>query len=307
MGEFSEAATAETAPRVGFREAVLNFLKRPGTVTFLQLLPGTLWIAVFVGISLVSTGLFSFWKSGFSGLKEVYNTENYTSTLTDNTFWDQTGWTFQVVAILLAGVIFISYPAAYFLWRVVKSERVQTAILLLCIIPFWTSYLTRMITWIPMFGRQGLVNQALQKIGIIDQPLSFLLYTPYSMMLALWFLYVVFMIGPIFFSMTRIDESLIAAASTLGARPWKVFVRVILPLTKPGLLAGSLFVVILGFAEFFTERVIGGAQNPMMAQLIQSQVYIFNFAKASAISMLLIVITLAVVSVMLRFVDIRKI
>jgi putative spermidine/putrescine transport system permease protein len=265
MGEVSDAAVAGTGPRGGFRMAVIGFLKRPGTITFLQLLPGTLWIAVFVGISLVSTGLFSFWKSGFSGLKPTYNTDNYTSTLSDNTFWTQTGWTFEVVAMLLGGVILISYPAAYFLWRVVESDRLKTAILLLCIIPFWTSYLTRMITWIPMFGRQGLVNQALEKIGIIDQPVSFLLYTPYSMMLALWFLYIVFMIGPIFFSMTRIDESLLAAASTLGARPWKVFVRVILPLTKPGLLAGSLFVVILGFDEFFTERVIGGAEHPMLA------------------------------------------
>lgn len=303
----AEAPAVEAARRAGAREAAVAFLKRPGTITFLQLLPGTLWIVVFVGISLVSTVLFSFWKSGFAGLKPVYNVDNYTSTLTDNTFWSQTGWTFEVVAILLAGIIFISYPAAFFLWRVVKSERVQTAILLLCIIPFWTSYLTRMITWIPMFGREGVVNHALMKLGIVDHPLSFLLYTPYSMMLALWFLYVVFMIGPIFFSMTRIDESLIAAASTLGARPWKVLVRIILPLTKPGLLAGSLFVVVLGFSEFFTERAIGGAQHPMLAQLIQSQVYIFNFAKASAISMLLIVISLAVVSFMLRFIDIRKI
>ena len=297
----------EAARPAGARKSAAAFLKRPGAITFLQLLPGTLWIVVFVGISLVSTAMFSFWKSGFSGLKPIYNVDNYTSTLTDNTFWSQTVWTFEVVAILLAGVILISYPAAFFLWRVVKSERAQTAILLLCIIPFWTSYLTRMITWIPMFGREGVVNHALTKLGLVDQPLSFLLYTPYSMMLSLWFLYVVFMIGPIYFSMTRIDESLIAAASTLGARPWKVLVRIILPLTKPGLLAGSLFVVLFGFAEFFTERAIGGAQQPMLAQLVQSQVYIFNFAKASAISMLLIVISLAVVSFMLRFIDIRKI
>src|SRR3990170_5254400 len=104
----------EAARPAGARKSAAAFLKRPGAITFLQLLPGTLWIVVFVGISLVSTAMFSFWKSGFSGLKPIYNVDNYTSTLTDNTFWSQTVWTFEVVAILLPGVILFSpLPAPF--------------------------------------------------------------------------------------------------------------------------------------------------------------------------------------------------
>src|SRR4030095_12990743 len=106
--------------------------------------------------------------------------------------------------------------------------------------------------------------------GIIGEPIEILLYTPYAMMWALWFLYIVFMIGPLYHSMRRIDEDVIAAAAVLGATPMRTFFHVVLPLTKPGLMAGALFVVVLGLGEFFTERVIGGAQHPLRAGLIHT-------------------------------------
>jgi putative spermidine/putrescine transport system permease protein len=190
---------------------------------------------------------------------------------------------------------------------VLRDDRWKTAILLLCIVPFWTSYLTRTITWLPMFGREGVVNHVLLYLGIVKEPLQILLYTPYSMMLGFWVLYIVFMIGPLYFSMTKIDEDVMSAAAVLGATPIKTFFRVVVPMTKPGLMAGSLFVVVLGLGEFFTERVIGGAQNPMLAGLILRQIDIFQWASASAIAVVLIAVTLAIVSTMLRFFDLRKI
>jgi putative spermidine/putrescine transport system permease protein len=190
---------------------------------------------------------------------------------------------------------------------VIKTPYWKSALLLLFIVPFWTSYLTRTITWIPMFGREGVVNQALLALGVIDQPLEFLLYSSYSMMVALWFLFIVFMIGPLYFSMQRIDEDIVSAAAVFGANPWRTFFLVVVPLTLPGLMAGALFVVVLGLAEFFTERAIGGAQNPMLAGLIQRDIDVFQWAGASAIAVLLITITLIAVGVMLRFFDIRRI
>ena len=281
---------------------------KPGLTTFLLLLPGTLWMLVFVGIALGSIIIFSFWTSGFTGLRPDYTLDNYRSLLArDSSFWRITLWTFEVVIMLLAGVIVLSYPAAYALWRVIKTPHWKSALLLLFIVPFWTSYLTRTITWLPMFGREGVVNHLLLKLGVIGQPLEFLLYSRYSMMVALWFLFIVFMIGPLYFSMQRIDEDIVSAAAVFGARPWKTFFLVIVPLTLPGLMAGSLFVVVLGLAEFFTERAIGGAQNPMLAGLIQRQIDVFQWAGASAIAVMLIIMTLIVVGVMLRFFDIRRI
>jgi putative spermidine/putrescine transport system permease protein len=293
--------------RAGRKPRLRTLRKRPGFTTFLLLLPGTLWQLLLVGTSLVSVVLFSFWSSGFGGLRAEYTLENYEATFKDETFWDVTLWTFEVVIFVLVGVILIAYPAAYFLWRVVKSNTLRTALLLLTIIPFWTSYLTRTITWIPMFGRNGAINEGLQGIGIIDQPLDILLYSSEAMVFALWFLFIVFMIGPIFFSMTRIDEDIVAAAAVHGAPPWRTLVHVIVPLTKPGLMAGALFVVVLTMAEFFTERAIGGAQNPMLAGMILRQVDILNFARGSAISVILILFTIMVVGVMLRYFDLRKI
>ena len=279
----------------------------PSLRGWLLVLPGTLWMVVVVGIPLGSIILFSFWKSGFAGLKPDYNISNYVKILTSETFWSITLWTYEVILMALGGVILLAYPAAYAVWRIVKDERWKNGIILLCIVPFWTSYLTRTITWLPMFGREGVVNTVLLHLGLVSEPIEMLLYTPYSMMWALWFLYVVFMIGPVYYSMRRIDEDIMSAAAVLGATPLRTFFVVVLPLTKPGLMAGALFVVVLGMGEFFTERVIGGAQHPMLAGLILRQIDIFRWASASAMAVVLTVLTLITVAIMLRFFDLRKV
>ncbi len=281
--------------------------RHPALASWLLVLPGTVWMALFVGIPMASIILFSFWKSGFAGLTPQYNLKNYAALLTSRTFWGITLWTYEVVLMALAGVIVLSYPAAYAIWRVLRDERWKTAVLLLCIVPFWTSYLTRAITWLPMFGREGVVNTVLLFLGVISEPIEILLYTPYSMMWALWFLYIVFMIGPLYHSMRRIDEDVMSAAAVFGATPLRTFFHVVLPLTKPGLMAGALFVVVLGLGEFFTERVIGGAQHPMLAGLILRQIDIFQWASASAIAVALTMLTLITVAAMLRFFDLRRI
>lgn len=275
--------------------------------SWLLVLPGTLWMVTFVGVPLASIVLFSFWKSGFAGLRPDYNLRNYTKILTSDTFWSITLWTYEVILMALAGVILLAYPAAYFIWRVIKDERWKTGIILLCIVPFWTSYLTRTITWLPMFGREGVVNTVLLFLGVINEPIELLLYTPYSMMWGLWFLFIVFMIGPVYYSMRQIDDDVMSAAAVLGANPFRTFFLVVLPMTKPGLMAGSLFVVVLGMGEFFTERVIGGAQNPMLAGLIIRQIDIFQWASASAVAVVLTSLTLGTVAIMLRFFDLRKV
>jgi putative spermidine/putrescine transport system permease protein len=281
---------------------------KPALTTWLLLLPGTLWMLLFVGTSLVSIVVFSFWTSGFTGLKPDYTLANYQSLLKPgSSFWRILFWTLQVVVMLLIGVIALAYPVAYALWRVIKSPYWKSALLLLFIVPFWTSYLTRTITWLPMFGREGVVNQILVGTGLTREPLEFLLYSEFSMMVALWFLFIVFMVGPLYFSMQRIDEDIMSAAAVYGANPWRTFFQVVVPLTLPGLTAGSLFVVVLGLAEFFTERAIGGAQSPMLAGLIQRQIDVFQFAGAAAVAVSLIVITLIAVSILLRFFDIRRI
>jgi len=303
----AKAPAVEVSTTLVVRRGVAFLERHPGVASLLLVLPGTIWMMLFVGIPLASIVLFSFWRSGFAGLVPDYNVENYAALLGGRTFWRITFWTYEVVIIALAGVIVLAYPAAYAIWRVVRDDRWKTAVLLLCVVPFWTSYLTRTITWLPMFGREGVVNRVLLALGVIGEPLEILLYTPYSMMWGLWSLYIVFMIGPLYHSMTKIDEDVMSAAAMLGATPLRTFFHVVLPLTRPGLMAGSLFVMVLGLGEFFTERVIGGAQNPMLAGLILRQIDIFQWASASAIAVTLTVLTLVTVSAMLRLFDLRKV
>src|SRR5919107_1240551 len=243
MAQMTETRTMGGAPVAASERPatvsgrVVNALRgKPALTTGLLLLPGTLWMLLFVGTSLVSIVVFSFWTSGFTGLRPEYTLANYQSLLKPgSSFWAITAWTLQVVALLLLGVIVLSYPVSYALWRVIKS-------------PYWKS--------------------------------------------ALWLLFIVFMVGPIYFAMQRIDEDVMSAAAVYGAGPWRTFFQVVVPLTLPGLMAGSLFVVVLGLAEFFTERAIGGAQSPMLAGLIQRQIDVFQFAGAAAVAVSLIVITL---------------
>ena len=303
----AKAPALEVSTTLVVRRRVAFLDRHPGVASWLLVLPGTIWMMLFVGIPLASIVLFSFWRSGFAGLVPDYNVENYAALLGGRTFWRITFWTYEVVIMALAGVIVLAYPAAYAIWRVVRDDRWKTAVLLLCIVPFWTSYLTRTITWLPMFGREGVVNRVLFALGVIGEPLEILLYTPYSMMWGLWSLYIVFMIGPLYHSMTKIDEDVMSAAAMLGATPVRTFFHVVLPLTRPGLMAGSVFVMVLGLGEFFTERVIGGAQNPMLAGLILRQIDIFQWASASAIAVTLTVLTLVTVSAMLRLFDLRNV
>jgi len=303
----AKAPALEVSTTLVVRRRVAFLDRHPGVASWLLVLPGTIWMMLFVGIPLASIVLFSFWRSGFAGLVPDYNVENYAALLGGRTFWRITFWTYEVVIMALAGVIVLAYPAAYAIWRVVRDDRWKTAVLLLCIVPFWTSYLTRTITWLPMFGREGVVNRVLFALGVIGEPLEIILYTPYSMMWGLWSLYIVFMIGPLYHSMTKIDEDVMSAAAMLGATPVRTFFHIVLPLTRPGLMAGSLFVMVLGLGEFFTERVIGGAQNPMLAGLILRQIDIFQWASASAIAVTLTVLTLVTVSAMLRLFDLRNV
>src|SRR5712691_5531950 len=219
----AKAPALEVSTTLVVRRRVAFLDRHPGVASWLLVLPGTIWMMLFVGIPLASIALFSFWRSGFAGLVPDYNVENYAALLGGRTFWRITFWTYEVVIMALAGVIVLAYPAAYAIWRVVRDDRWKPAVLLLCIVPFWTSYLTRTITWLPMFGREGVVNRVLFALGVIGEPLEILLYTPYSMMWGLWSLYIVFMIGPLYHSMTKIDEDVMSAAAMLGATTVRTF------------------------------------------------------------------------------------
>lgn len=200
----------------------------------------------------------------------------------------------------------LGFAVAYFLAFHVRSSGMQTALFVLCTVPFWTSNVIRMISWVPLLGRNGLVNQSLQGIGLIDQPIEWLLFSDFSVVLAFVHLYTMFMIVPIFNSMMRIDRSLLEAASDAGASAWQTLWNVIVPLCKTGIIIGSIFVITIVMGDFVTIGVMGGQQIASVGKIIQVQTSYLQFPLAAANAVILLAVVLMIIWGLTRLVDIRK-
>lgn len=200
----------------------------------------------------------------------------------------------------------IGFSVAYFLAFHVRSPGMQTALFVLCTVPFWTSNVIRMISWVPLLGRNGLVNQTLQGMGLTDAPVEWLLFSNFSVVLAFVHLYTMFMIVPIFNSMMRIDRSLLEAASDIGASGWQTLWNVIVPLCKTGIIIGSIFVVTIVMGDFVTIGVMGGQQIASVGKIIQVQTSYLQFPLAAANAVILLAVVLMIIWGLTRVVDIRK-
>ena len=185
--------------------------------------PSVLWLLIFLVIPLVSIVVFSLWTSTGYGLEPGFNIGNYGEYFSSEGFFDPEhrnflklsvfirtlGSTFAYTLEVMVLCLLIGYPIAYFLARRVTSFKWQMALFLVCMVPFWTSYLIRAVAWMPMLGRRGLLNSFLLSLGLIDKPASFLLYSEFGYTTALVQLYVVLCVGPIFFSLAKIDADII--------------------------------------------------------------------------------------------------
>jgi len=200
----------------------------------------------------------------------------------------------------------LGFAVAYFLAFHVRSTLMQTVLFILCTVPFWTSNVIRMISWIPLLGRNGLVNDALLATGLASQPQEWLLFSDFAVVLAFVHLYTMFMIVPIFNSMMRIDRALLEAARDNGASPWQTVVHVVLPLSKTGLIIGSIFVIALVMGDFVTVGVMGGQQIASVGKVIQVQANVLQFPAAAANAIVLLAVVLLMIVALTRLVDLRK-
>ena len=176
----------------------------------------------------------------------------------------------------------------------------------MCTVPFLTSNTIRMISWVPFLGRNGLVNGALIGLGLVDQPLEALLFSDFAIVLAFVHLYALFMVVPVFNTMVRIDRRLIEAAVDAGAGPWAVLREVVLPLSKPGIAIGSIFIITLVMGDFTTVRLMGGGQRASVGLMISNQIGLLQYPAACANAVVLLALVLLMVAALLRVVDIRR-
>ena len=200
----------------------------------------------------------------------------------------------------------IGFTVAYFLAFHVRSMAWQMVLFIVCTVPFWTSNVIRMISWVPLLGRNGLVNQTLQGIGLVDEPIEWLLFSEFSVVLAFVHLFTMFMIVPIFNSMMRIDRALLEAAEDAGASGWQTLWNVIVPLSRTGIVIGSIFVITIVMGDFVTVGVMGGQQIASVGKVIQVQASYLQFPLAAANAVVLLAVVLMIIAALTRWVDLRK-
>lgn len=268
--------------------------------------PLVLVLAAFLVLPIVTIFIVSFWQATEFSIIPAFSLENCQFLLTSPVTWQVFLKTFLYAALVWALTLGLGFTVAYYLAFHIRTEGTRMVLFLLCTIPFLTSNIIRMISWIPFLGRNGLANQALMQLGIVSQPVEWLLYSDFSVVLAFVHLNTLFMITPIFNTMMRIDRALIEAARDGGATGAQILGHVIVPLAKPGLMIGTIFALALAMGDFITVRFMSGSQSANVGRLISNDIGLLQYPSASATSIVLLATVLLIIGALMRFVNIRK-
>ena len=295
----SEAAPEKVAARRSLRLS-------PSLVSYLQAGPLALILGGFLLVPILMILVVSFWDYDFARMYPDFVTFNYAETLGSWVTWKTYLNTLKFAFLVWVVTLFVGFWVAYFLAFHVRTSAMQMVLFLICTVPFLTSNIIRMISWIPVLGRNGLINSMLTGSGLVAQPVEWLLYSDFAVVLAMVHLYTLFMVTPIFNTLMRIDRSLIEAARDAGASGWQTLTNVILPLAKPGMAIGTIFVVTLVMADFSTVQVMSGGQSASVALMMKNQMSLLQYPAAAANAVVLLVLVLLMVASILRIVDIRK-
>jgi spermidine/putrescine transport system permease protein len=230
--------------------------------------PGLTWFVIFLLLPLLLIFVYSLFQRGtYGGVVYDFTLRNYERLISSlvlkiflNSLW------IALVTTVLA--LLLGYPAAYFIATAPVHWR--TSLLMLVILPFWTSYLIRTYAWIVLLNRAGLVSRLLLSVGIIEQPIQ-LLYNDIAIIIGLLYGYLPFMVLPLYASIERLNPELREASADLGATPIKTFLTVTFPLTLTGVITGAIFVFVPSLGNFFVPELLGGGQRIMIGNLITNQ------------------------------------
>ncbi len=241
------------------------------------------------------TPLFSDSESGFIHV----TLDNYRFLFQDNLYWLSYLKSAKIAATATFWCLLIGYPMAY---GIARAQPVQRNILLmLVILPFWTSFLLRVYAWMGMLSTHGLINTALLSSGLIEQPLK-ILYTDTAVYLGLIYSYLPFMVLPLYASLERLDDSIREAASDLGASPYRVFTDITLPLSLPGIIAGCLLVFIPAMGEYVIPALLGGLDSLMIGRQLFNEFYSNrDWPVATAVATILLIILVVPIMLLQRY------
>lgn len=260
--------------------------------------PTLLYLCIFMIIPMILVTVISILKRGtYGNIEYTLSIRNYTR-LVDPLYLRILLYSIWVAGLTTVLTILIGYPLAYYIAR--ANPRQRSLLLFLILVPFWTNFIIRIYAWIMILRTEGILNNLLISLGIIDTPLN-ILYTPLAVQIGMVYEFLPFMVLPLYTSLEKIENALLEAAADLGARPWRAFLRVTLPLSVPGIVAGSILVFIPALGMFVVPDLMGGAKTMLIGNLIRNQFLTArDWPFGSAASMLLLLITLAVTLIYTR-------
>lgn len=259
--------------------------------------PPLIYALALLAVPLVVIFAISFMKDGYLTIVREFTTENYTTVWSNPIFQAVMTRSVIVSALVTLATVVLAFPIAYYISFHVAPDK-KSRWLFLITIPFWTSYLIRVFLWKVILGFNGVFSSALENLGVIDGPMSFLTNGVAAITVTLAHAYAPFAILPIFVALEKIDRSLLEAGQDLGESKLMTFIRVTLPLAMPGVIAATLIVFIPTIGDYVTPTLIGGGKIPMVANLIQSQMLDRDnrpVGAAMAVTAMLIVSLVAVV------------
>jgi putative spermidine/putrescine transport system permease protein len=280
---------------------------REGVFGWVYISPLMLVLVPFFVAPLLVVIAASFLQSdGFGGIIVNPTLQNYvdifSSGLTFNLYLETVKFT--ILTWLFA--LIIGFWVAYFLVFHVRSPLLAIGLFLLCTVPFWTSNIIRMISWIPLLGKEGLINMSLIRLGIVHEPLAFLLFSSFSVVVAYVHQLTIFMIVPIFNAMARIDKRVVEAALDAGASRFEIMWLIVLPLSKNGIALGSIFVVSIVMGDFFVIKVMSGGGSASVVGALYEDVGVLQYPSAAASAVVLTIVVTMLITAILRTVDVRK-
>jgi spermidine/putrescine transport system permease protein len=258
--------------------------KRNGAV--LLLTPATGWFGLFFALPLAAMAVVSFWVVVNYQLVPRLVLDSYAK-LAQSLYLSIILRTFLIATTVTVLSALVGYPVAYYLAR--RAKRLRVLILTLVVLPLWTSYLVRSFAWMLVLGTSGVLNGFLQATGVTAQPIRWFLYSEFAVIIALVHVYLPYFILPVFAVLEKLDHRLVEASEDLGARPWTTFWTVTLPLSRPGIVTGSLLVFIPAAGAYVTPELLGGPNVIMIGSVIAQQfglVYEYPFGAALALALL---------------------
>jgi putative spermidine/putrescine transport system permease protein len=273
---------------------------------YLLIAPAILWMALFLVVPILMMVYVSFWTQKTFTIEPTLTLQSWITFFTSDTYLGALWTTIRIWLTVLVATFLVGYPTALFVGLFVRNRTLQTVLLVLCVIPFWTSFLIRVLAWRPMLGKEGAINIVLQGLGLTNAPIEALLFSDLSVVIGMTQIYCVFMVGPIAFMLARIDPHIIEAARDLGASFWRIFRTIIMPLSMPGVVVGAIFVSVMVLGEFATSAALSGRKVNLLGNIIVTQVGSLKWAFAAVAGVVLTVIMGAVVAGLLRIVDLRR-